>query len=189
MVEREEATMLSTDDIRALNEARTILKQLEADCGKRRRATPDSYTDPDGYDHGRVAEAAAAAEWAIFNALNVTNACRVRRIPDELLHNTEDSPVRHHGRIEDATTDSEDDGFHITIVTDTGAHEYAAGDGRAILDAAAPILDHWAEGRQAAAEHQRHLEAVAGDGYEPTDPKSEGWHDRMSEIHDSREKA
>jgi hypothetical protein len=181
--------MLSTDDIRALNEARTILQALERDCGDHRRDKPDSYTDPDGYDYGCVAAAARAAEWAIFQALNEASSSRVRRIPDELLHNTEDSPVRHHGRIEDATTDSDDDGFHITIITDSGAHEYAAGDGRAILDAAAPILDHWTEGQIAAAEHQRHLEAVPGDGYDPTDPKSEGWHNRMSEIHDSREKA
>jgi hypothetical protein len=186
MVYGKEATMLSTDDIRALNEARTILKQLEADCGKRRRATPDSYTDPDGYDHGRVAEAATAAEWAIFSALNVTNACRVRRIPDELLHNTEEQTIRAHGPADDITVDSDDDGFHVTVYTGDSAHDFTVGDGRTLLEAVKPIADHWAEGAVAAAEHQRHLDAADGSGYDLDDPKHPTYHERVADLADRR---
>lgn len=81
--------MLSQKDIRKLNRARDILKRVENECGTNRRPETDSWARPDGFSFGKIAEAADAAEGAIFNMLNLMNAHGVQTFSDEDMHNRE----------------------------------------------------------------------------------------------------
>src|SRR5262245_22542493 len=112
--------IISIEDLRTLNEARSILDRLEASCAKQRSIKPDNYVDADAYDHGRLAEAADHAENAIFQAINIMSAYRVQRVDDRILHNEEKDPSRPIGRADSVELDSNEDGFELTIYTERG---------------------------------------------------------------------
>lgn len=180
--------MLTTDEIRALNEARDILTKLQGDSAGHRSDRPDSWDDPDGWDYGRISSTASHADWLLFSVLNEMSACHAQQIPELLLHNREENPTRALGRA-DVTIESEDDGFHLVVHADRGLYVFEVGDGADLLGAVRAIADHWAEGRAAAAEHQRQIDDadIGGVGaYNLDDPKSPGYHDRMSDLADRR---
>lgn len=81
------STMLTKSDIRTLNKARDVLKRAKTTCGGNRSAVAETYTQPDGYSYGVVAEAAVNADQAIFNVLNVLNAHRVQELTEAQIHN------------------------------------------------------------------------------------------------------
>ena len=85
--------MLTIEEIRILNEARTLLQAIENRCGEHRRDAPKDWREADGYDYGRAAEAVQGAESALFNVLNTLNAYRIQAIEDEQLHNREEVPA------------------------------------------------------------------------------------------------
>jgi hypothetical protein len=190
--------MLTNDEIRALNDARTILDRVQAGCAKHRRDAPDNYTEPDGWDYGRVNTSAHRAEWSIFQVLNEIASARVQLIPEILLHNREDDPIRNPGRAEIINVESEDDGFHLHIDAEHGRYVFVIGDGFGLIEAAGPVQEHWAEARRAAAEHQRQIDdgtlgaqGLTGPyhralGYDRDDPKHPDYHDKMSDLSDRR---
>jgi hypothetical protein len=68
--------MITPAQTKVLNRARDVLESLQ-----------EKATDADGFRDGRVAEAAAAAELALFNVLNLTN------VPDMDLFNRRVSDI------------------------------------------------------------------------------------------------
>lgn len=174
--------MLTTDEIRALNEARDILDRLQADCAKHRSDKPEHYTKPDGWDYGRITATAYKAEWEVFQVLNELNSTRAQLIPDLLMHNREENPTRAPGRADSISVESEDDGFWLHVAAEIGLYTFPVGDGHELLEAVKPIADHWAEGRRLAAEHQQ----IDDGAYALDDPKHPTYHERMSDLADRR---
>ncbi len=68
------APMIGVEEVAVLNEARTILKNIE----RARRF---------GYRDGRIAEACDSAEFGIFRALNAVNVYSDVDLTDAQLHN------------------------------------------------------------------------------------------------------
>lgn len=163
--------MFTVDQIRTLNEARTIL----------RNAKP-----PLTWEGGRVDEACKQAHEAIFNALNVTSSHRVQEIPDDLMFNREGPDVtRSLGRADEITVDSDEDGYELRISTDRGVYVvniHAVTD--EILEGAKRIAVWQDEMRAASASY---VPPVDPDGYDRSDPKHPDWHSVHADRYDSRE--
>ncbi len=95
------------------------------------------------------------------------------------------------GTLERVWLEGEENGWELCFETSSGvyranAHGVAHGDVLAdqLAAARAELLDWYAEGRQAAREHgldlaRRGSTSPEEAGYDPNDPKSPGYHDRM----------
>lgn len=79
--------MLTKAQIGALNDARDVLAAIEKECGSLRWEERENSRDPDGFDYGRLAEAADNAAGAVFNVLNVARAYCGVEITEEQMHN------------------------------------------------------------------------------------------------------
>lgn len=165
--------MFSTEQIRTLNDARTILTAAKK---------------PHTWEGGVVKATCEHASDAIFQALNHTRAYLGQPIHDDLMHNREDPDrTRSLGRADSITVESDEDGFELHISTDVGAYVVNVHGISAELLAAVEkeIGGYWAEGRAAAAQHQRDLDLeVDADAYEPSDPKHPGWSTRVADSYD-----
>ena len=91
------------------------------------------------------------------------------------------------GIADDIKLDSDENGFELVIESSEGTfrfnvHGLAATELCTILGTIVHELDMWwAEGRAAASEYERERRVLwpGETGYEPDDPKSPGYHDRM----------
>jgi hypothetical protein len=176
-----ENTMLTTEQIRVLNDARTILRDTKP---------------PTTWEGGTARVRYDVAENAIFQALNATRAYLHQPISDDLMHNREDDVTRSLGRADFVTIESDEDGFELHISTDTG-YSYVVnvhGVSQLLLaEVQKEIGSYWEEARAAAADHQRDLDKVfacdpdESGGYDPSDPKHPAYHSTHADIWDARE--
>jgi hypothetical protein len=171
-----EITMLTTEQIRTLNDARTILKQAKA---------------PHTWEGGRAELSCSDAEWAIFNALNGINAGGIQTIAKSLMHNEEGDVTRSLGRADYVTVDSNEDGFELHISTDTGSYIVNVhGISQLLLEEVQKeIGEYWTNARVFAAEHR--IFACDPDesvGYDTNDPKHPNWFSTHVAIWDERER-
>lgn len=100
-------------------------------------------------------------------------------------------PTQHLGTANYVDVVGDENGFDLHINTDKGGYIINVHGVSAELLAIVndEIGSYWAEGRAAAASHQHDLDSRIDDGaYPPGDPKSPGYHDRMSAIYDERER-
>lgn len=117
-------------------------------------------------------------------------------------------PTRYTVRIE-----SEEDGFHLIVESEIGAHyTFPLVDPEALYDSVRANIGPWLRERDEAAYRARafrcdpdesagmaeYVVAIREDGsyrvepdedaYDPTDPKSAGWRERMADAWDNRDK-
>jgi hypothetical protein len=90
------------------------------------------------------------------------------------------------GSLERVWIEGEENGWELCFETEHGiyrANAHGVAHGGELVDqlhkAAAEISSWWNAGRQAAREHGVDLAAKDEGGYDPDDPKSPGYHDRM----------
>lgn len=76
--------MLSDSDIEILNEARTILSEIESEAN---RTAWQADTRGDAAGLGHLAEAASSAEYHVFMVLNVARSRCEFAITEEQMHN------------------------------------------------------------------------------------------------------
>lgn len=88
------------------------------------------------------------------------------------------------GDLDEVLIETDEQGWELVIETNSGTYRFSA-QGVAHFGVLADQLrkvtreldDWWGEGQQAAREHAATL--VDEGGYDPSDPKSPGYHDRM----------
>jgi hypothetical protein len=80
--------MFTSKQIKRLNQARSVLKEIEHECSEARfNRDENTPAFPDGFDYGKLAECCDAAEGAIFNVLNIANSHLDAKLSDEQLFN------------------------------------------------------------------------------------------------------
>lgn len=166
--------MLTTEQIRTLNDARTILAD----------ARPGQ-----SWGGGVVRTRLDVAENAIFQALNASRAYLGESISDTLMHNREEpSRTRSLGSADSITIEGMEDGYELTISTDDGLYVVNVHSiTHDLIKVGDELKAYWAEGRAAAADHQRDLDKVFdGDGIPTDDPKHPDWHSVHADIYDNR---
>lgn len=161
--------MLTTEQIRTLNDARTILKNAQ---------------QPNTWSGGRVSEACDNAQDAIFDVLNATNSHRLQEIPETLLHNSENPDrTKPLGRAEDITVVGDEDGFELHFTTEDGSFVVNVhGVAKELFEATGQIGDWIDEGREARADRPVTDDS---DAYDPSDPKHPGWSVRVADAYDT----
>lgn len=82
--------MLTKKDIKALNKARRVLKDLDSELMRAAYVAERDSSSPGPSSFGRAAEATSNAADAIFNVLNVVNAYGVRKVSDAEMHMREE---------------------------------------------------------------------------------------------------
>lgn len=86
--------MLTRKDIRTLNKARDVLQRIDKETRRAAWHIEPGDTKVDGYEFGRMGEAADRAESAIFNFLNVSRSWCDETISDEEMHNRKPEAVK-----------------------------------------------------------------------------------------------
>lgn len=163
--------MLTTEQIRTLNDARTILRDTKCP-----RTWEGGFAQSTYYD----------AEKAVFQALNVTRSYLGQTIPDTLMHNREDVDIsRSLGRADNVEVIGDEDGFELHIETESGNYVVNVhGCATQLLEQVKQIGDWFAGGMAAAAAY---APPVDPDGYDRSDPKHPDWHSVHADLYDSRE--
>lgn len=86
--------MLTRKDIRTLNKARDVLQRIQNETRRAAWHKEPDDTKVDGYDLGRMGEAADRGEGALFNFLNVSRSYCNETISDEEMHNRKPEAVK-----------------------------------------------------------------------------------------------
>jgi hypothetical protein len=95
-------------------------------------------------------------------------------------------------KIDGVLIDPDENGFHLILSGEDREYNFTldASAAQQLVTAVAVEISPWIQEMRKNNEEyasSRHGPVGASGGYEPTDPKSEGFHDRMSEVWDSRE--
>ncbi len=164
--------MLTTEQIRTLNDARTILKEASA---------------PRTFEGGVASNSYSEAEHAIFQALNVSRCYLDVPVSDDLMHNREKGRARSLGTADEITVASLEDGFELHIDTEQGTFIVNVhGVSEHLLHQINSEIGEWYEEGGRARLEQRH-DAEQADAYDLRNPKHPQYHSVHADLYDSRE--